>query len=413
MSSKRPSITASRDRLASLVAALGPSRTLIVALTLGLTVLWLTVAVVYGALPVTPQLRNRLGGIAAGDFMFFYPVGRMAASGRAADVYQPALLTQAARELFDPHMPELVWAYPPVTSLPLSLLGRQPPPGALCIWLSLILLLLLAVGRVFLGSWRAAPLVLLYPGSAFALFTGQITPLVTFLFAICFVYSPRSSSATGATAGLLILKPHFAPIPTLLAGLSPRRWIGLGWAAAIACSLIAMSVARFGLRPWTEFLSAARHHAGVATTTLPTARLVSLAGALHSVHLSKLGVVCQAVASLFAVFASASALRDRQSRDAISALVASAAVITITPYAFDYDLLFLSVPWLMVLHEVWESPSLARKHFWLWIVLTLLVPATYLCGLYTSVAIGGPIVLCLLGWAWLAHRRDRDAASLV
>src|SRR5262245_27904879 len=106
---------------------LGPARAMAVIVTQVLAAFWLGIALYYGVMPVGPGLTTRLGGAAPGDFMFFYPVAVLSGRGQAAGVYDPNVLTATAKTVLGPHIPELIWTYPPTMSLLLAPMGWLTP----------------------------------------------------------------------------------------------------------------------------------------------------------------------------------------------------------------------------------------------------------------------------------------------
>jgi hypothetical protein len=83
----------------------------------------------------------------------------------------------------------------------------------------------------------------------------------------------------------------------------------------------------------------------------------------------------------------------------------------VSPYALDYDLVFLLFPWLLMIRECLDDAQAALSHFWLWLAITLLVPVSYLTSLYFGQSIGGPLLLMMLGAAW--WRSGRAGAGAI
>jgi hypothetical protein len=382
--------------------ALGRWRSLACVAAIVLAGLWLTLATLFGVVPVGPGLTNRLGGVAPGDFMFFYPAGVLAGRGDAAAVYEPAALTNAAKGVFGPRVPELVWAYPPTMSLPLAVLGQFPPGPALLLWIAVALISLTAIARVVLGTWRAAPWCLLFPGSALALFTGQFSPTLALGLAAFFALGATRPWVGGAALGLFVCKPHFGVAAAAIA-LFERRWRLVIGAVAASVALALASVIAFGGETWIAFVSAAGRHSGLITTEVPLARLVSVFGAGVTAGIGVWpSLVLHAVAAAIAAVAGIR-FWTRDEPPPLRALGLCAATLLIPPYALDYDLVFLLVPWLLMIGEARHNPARARALFWPWIGLTLLVPVSYLTQLYTGQSVAGPLLMAIVALCWRSN----------
>ncbi len=149
------------------------------------------------------------------------------------------------------------WVYPPVTLVLAAAFGWMSYPWSLAVFLGTSLAALLAA----LWPWRAEPreralliiLVLVCPATAFNLGAGQLGFLVAALVTGGVFLLPAQPELAGVLLGLLCLKPQFAPLVpvALLAG---RHFRAMAGAAFSAAWLIAMSLALFGTRVWTDWL---------------------------------------------------------------------------------------------------------------------------------------------------------------
>jgi hypothetical protein len=385
---------------------LGPARSSVVIVSAVLAVYWLGIAVYFGLVPVGPGLTNRLTGIAAGDFMYFYAAGTLAAEGRAREMYDSQALTEGAKRRLGPKIPELIWPYPPTLTVPLALLGFASPHVALAGWIGLLTGALLLVGRLTLGGWRESPLVLLFPASAFALFTGQLTSILALLVTLLFLFGRRSPAVGGIALGLLAWKPHFAVVPGLTAVFQRQRSVVIG-AVISWCALAAASVALFGLETWTAFFREGFRHAGAMGGEAPMSRFVSNfaaaytagAGATTALVFHALAAAAGSLAGLW--------LWKTGDLDSLRALGLTGAILQFTPYALDYDLIFLLLPWALMIQEARLDPEAAVRHFWPWLVLTCLVPVSYFLSIYTGRSTMGLLLLALLVVLCLRTGRPR------
>jgi hypothetical protein len=295
---------APRSPVLRVLATLGPPRALAVCVTLILCAGWLGLAVGFGVVPVGPGLKDRLGGPAAGDFMFFYSAGALAAEGRASEVYDVPTLTSTARERLGLPVPELIWPYPPTMSLAVAPFGRFPPAVALALWVGLLACAVMAVSRLALGRWLLAPIGLLCPAAGLALFAGQFSPVLAYLLAVFAARGGRSPALGGTALGLFVWKPQFIVAPAIVA-FSDRRYRLLAVAGAVGSTVVFASFAAFGLESWDRFAHAGLRHVRAIATELAWARLVSVFASAHTLGASAVIGLAQIVASV-AAFAGAS-----------------------------------------------------------------------------------------------------------
>jgi alpha-1,2-mannosyltransferase len=388
-----------RSPVLRIFLALGPPRAITVCVVLLLCAGWLGLAVGFGIVPVGPGLKDRLGGPAAGDFMFFYAAGVLTADGRAADAYDVHTLTSTARERVAVGVPELVWAYPPTMSLALAPLGRFQPMVALAVWVGLLTSSVIAISYLALGRWWLAPIGLLYPAAGLALFAGQFSPVLALLLAVFCARGWRSPVLGGAALGLFVWKPHFLAAPAIVALLDKRHRL-LAASVTFGSAVVFASVAAFGIEAWIRFADAAIRHGREISAELPWARVVSVFGGAHTFGAGVLtGLVLQAVCALLALLAGL-ALWRRAAQASMRTFGLVAATLLVPPYALDYDLVFLLFPWLLMIRESLDDPQAASSHFWLWLGLTLLVPVSYLTSLYFGHPIAGALLLAMLGTTW-------------
>ncbi len=364
-------------------------------MAVSLAALWLGVAVMYGVVPVRFPLINRIGGVTAGDFMYFYPAGVLAGHGRADEVYDLEPITAIARAALRADTPDLVWPYPPTMSLVLAPLGWLSPLAALVVWLGLTTAAMLTLGRFTLGSWSLSPAVLLFPGSALALFTGQFSPVPALLLGLMFLSLETSPGLAGVALGLFVWKPQFGVAPGL-GVLFERRWRVATVAIGTGCLVVAASVVAFGLLPWARFFALLFRHAQVLDVETPMSRFVSPFGTFHTFGIGLQGALFLHGVVAVPVIAAARQIWRSAARQSRRALGLASVTVLLSPYALDYDLMFLLLPWCLLIREACEDPGTAPKALVLWLSLTFLVPLTYMTSLYTGLSIGAPLLIAIL-----------------
>jgi hypothetical protein len=386
--------------------ALGAWKALVVIVALVLCAFWFLLAVYFGVLPSGPGLTTRIGGVAPGDFMFFYPVAVLAGGGDAEGVYDSDVLTATGRAHLGPRIPELVWPYPPTMSLPLAILGQFPPGTALALWIVTGVTALLAISRLILGSWAIGLVVLLFPGTGFGLFTGQFTLHLSFLLGMALLYGTARPVTSGVALGLLTWKPHFAVVPFLaLLFRAPRLTATVGLLTAAAMIVVSLMV--FGLAPWLIFAEQGFRHSQVVYEEAPITRFITVFGAAFSFGTSPaVAMALHAAGALIAILGGTWLwFHARQlSIRILGVLVAS---LQITPYALDYDLGFLVLPWLLILRESQDDSVRARGLLLPWLTLTAIIPVTYISMISMRRSVAAPILLALLALLCWQARPDR------
>jgi alpha-1,2-mannosyltransferase len=385
---------------------LGAVRALTVIVTLMFSAIWAGEVVYYGVIPVRHGLYSRVGGVAAIDFQFFYSAATFIHEGRPDRVYDSTAVTARAEELLQRKMLKLVWAYPPPTSMVLWPLGGLPPRTALLTWIAALLVSLLALGRVASGAWRYAWLVLLFPGAGMVLLTGQFTAFVAPFLAAAFLYFDSRPALSGGLFGALVLKPQFALAVPLYA-IIRRRWAFVAAAGVVATLACVGSLAWFGAPTWAAFVRQALDRSTSLKSEAPMFRFVSVFATLVMLGMNQRLALLLHMAGAVLVGMLAFDLAANGRRASSRAMAFCAATILLSPYALDYDLILLGLPWLLLLREACQEPGLARETLWRWLALTWLVPISYLTSLFIGRPIAGPLLWVYLAAFWAAERHQR------
>lgn len=357
------------------------------------------------------------------DFSDLYAVGRMALHGAAGEAYdfaklQAELLAETGREVFLP------WAYPPAYDLiaaPLALLG---PGAAYALFIGASLALYLVVMRALAGEGFARALLVAAPVIPVNIFTGQNGLLVAALAGLFALgWRGRNDRQSGLALGLLALKPHLAVGLGLLA-LAGGRWRSLGLAALTAAVLALAATLAFGPGIWAAFLAAARGSSiYLSEGRFPLWRMLSVYASLRTglglsatAALVGQGTVLVGVAGL----ASWAARRLPPAEAAGLMLVATLAV---SPYSYDYDMALAGPAAALLLPAIvarsgplLQVPMVAA--IWFCSLLGWLIP---LRGTFAGVegapeglhylAFGGPVLLILLAGLAMLLRRAPDRAA--
>jgi hypothetical protein len=277
------------------------------------------------------------------DFLNFWTGGRLAFSGRVAEIYDLQAYEAAVQGFFAPMQHFMNFSYPPHT-LPLLLpVGALPHPLAAALWVlfGLVAFVLAALGWPIPANRRALiVVVLLSPVAILNAAIGQAGSLLALAFVAGFRLLPRRAVGAGVLFGLLTVKPHLGlliPIALVLR----RAWTAIAAAAATTIALIALSLLLYGVEPWQAFFAntvvyqkrVVIEMVGFYTTMMysPYALFWWLGfdtGPAMTVHV--------AVALPVAILALA-AVRRTHDAPLATAIIAFAAVI-VPPYSLCYDL---------------------------------------------------------------------------
>ena len=294
------------------------------------------------------------GTVAGSDFLGFYSASVLAGQGRAVEAYDPGAFHGVQKAVAGAEVEPLTWPYPPTafflvwpwawfsytTALGLWLVGS----GALFVWA------FLRMERI--GQDRLLPLaVAAFPAFYLNWTHGQNGAWNTALLALGASCMSRRPVAAGLCWSFLACKPQMA-LPLVLVLLLARRWRTLAAWTAGTVVWAGLAWAVWGAESWEAWrgmmaLTVDWMEKGLLTfDKIPTAyAAVRLAGGGH--------VAAQAGHGLFIAGALWVVRRVEWGKlDGWGcAAVAAPGVFLLSPYAWDYDLLILSVPLVWLARE--------------------------------------------------------------
>lgn len=300
-------------------------------------------AVAYAA--TVRDLVDFRGQSAGADFITFWAASYLGLSGRPQDAYDVSLIAAAERIAVPAGENVFAWFYPPPFFLAILPLALLPYLVALFAFvLTTLTACLVSLGRV-LRRWDAAWLVAAFPGIWVCLAHGQTGFLTAALAGGGLMLLPRRPVLAGALIGLLAaFKPQLAvlfPIALVAGG----SWVALLAAALTTVGAFAVSIAVLGLPTlfaWLHSVQVARAALEVGAlpwaknpSTFAAARLLGVpVEAAYAIH----GAV--AVAAVIAVWV----VWRRKATPQLKGAMLMTATFLATPYAFDYDLVWLAFP---------------------------------------------------------------------
>jgi hypothetical protein len=310
----------------------------------------------------------------ARDFINFWAGGRLALSGRVAEIYHLDAYEAAVHGFFAPMQRFMNFSYPP-HALPLLLpVGALPHPLAAALWIAagLFAFVVAALGWPIPADRRALIVVLLLsPAAILNAVLGQAGTIFALVFVAGFWLLPRRPVGAGVLFGLLTVKPHLGLLIPLALVLR-RAWLTIAAATLTTLALVAFSILFYGVEPWQAFF---------ANTVVYQKRVViEMVGFYTTMMYSPyaffwwLGFGTAAAMTLHIAIALPVALLAlaafRRTTDAplATALLALAAVI-VPPYSLCYD---LAIPAAALAHwlvhrtaPLNQSTRIALAAFWI------------------------------------------------
>jgi hypothetical protein len=328
--------------------------------------LWM--AVVNGVILWNTRVQIRQG---YGDFASFYTAGTLVRRGLGAELYNPAAQWKVQQEFsaeVKTRRGPLPYIRPPFEALLFSLFAAWPYAAALLIWTGFKLLLLAAIPLVLIRTncwtepfprWTVGLLMLGTFPEFMDLLMGQDAVLLTILFAIVFWQLERGKDlGAGVTLGLALFKFQLALPFVLILWISGRKRVLQGIAGSGA-AVIAVSAVMVG---WKSFLQYPAYllalNRGKGAGMIWAEQQINLRGLLtlfvgRSPYPGHIHWLLAPVGGAAIVYAG---LTWRRVGDRLLAEgFGLALIITIgtSYYAYDYDLLLLAVPLLVM----WSRPA--------------------------------------------------------
>ena len=293
------------------------------------------------------------------DYILYYNSGKLAASGNAADIFNVPKLQGMMKEEMGTQVPwDLQWFYPPTLLLMLTaVLSRLP------FYVSLLLWMVLTLGLAFLAIYLLLPkrkilafLTLGFPGVMFTFRWGQNSFLSTSFLAFGLYFMQENPVLAGLMFGLLTYKPQLAFFPFLLL-LTAREWKTLFWSIIFTLATIGTSILAFGLDVWKAFIN---NFVFVSPTLMTTIwqKASHIQPTLYT-SLRLFGLNEQsAKLLLIPVFIFAWILCTwvwkNTDRVSLKGSVLVLAVFSFLPYFSEYDLMELSIPFVLIAYDFLE-----------------------------------------------------------
>lgn len=338
------------------------------------------------------------------DLFVFWGASHFALTEQALDAYNITAFSNGLRGMLPNwHALSFGWFYPPtfyLVILPLALLSYF---HAYLVFMLVTLGCFIAVFRHIVRGWESLLCLAAFSGLWFNLFRGQNGYLTAALAGAALINLERRPISAGVFIGLLSIKPHLAVLfPFALIAIG--AWRTFFTAVIVALAFMSVSTAVLGLgtfAAWLQSIGQARMWTEVGV--VPWSAMPTIFSFLRL-----LGVpVMLAYMGHFFVAASAIVVMWKVWRHSTSWPLRGAALTTATllvsPYLFDYDLVWLALPIAWLARLGFEGGWLSGERevlvaVWLLPLLDILVTKVI------PLQIGPWVLLTLL---WMILRRTR------
>lgn len=295
------------------------------------------------------------------DFVNLWGGGHFLRESGAGRIYDVDAYRDYIASLFGVVKPHN-YSYPPVTFPIAELFSFLPYGVALAAWLAGTgALFVWAVRSWWPHEWHSPWLALLTPAALMNIWAGHYGFLIGALFLLGWQrLGERKEAEAGGWFGLMLVKPHLALLVPLVL-LIRRQWPAIAAGAIAGAVLMLATIIAYGLDPWADWLirgggkqlsliDAGGSFYGYMSTSAATA-VLRFSDSMPAALAAQAILAATAIAGL--VVASL-----RRTRIPDLAMLAATATFLVLPYAFNYDLMVVTVAAL----RLWVDPDASRSH---------------------------------------------------
>ena len=349
------------------------------------------------------------------DFVTFWAASKVALTRGPAAIFSLDELYPVEKEVIGAAVSPKHWNYPPTFLLMVLPLALLPYAASFICWLALTGSGFIYVIRRIIPQNPLSWLVLVFPGTVHNFLYGQNGFLSAAFLGGGLLLAERYPFAGGCLLGLLSYKPQLAwLIPLALA--AGRYWKALLGAVVSAAALALASLLVLGSGVWIAFFKNLPQAAGLMKRPdfwgkMPT---VLAAARLEGVS-QEMAAAMQGVAIIAALLTVGWVWRRRTPLP-VRGSVLAVAIFLATPFAFDYDLAILALPFAWLGWEAYSHDSKFQEIFLLlaWCLLgwaTLRAPWMPLAALNFPLRLMVLAALLLLGLYQAARHWPKTAAG--
>ena len=292
----------------------------------------------------------------ARDYIAFWSASHLALSGHPELAYNSKILHETSKTAVH-NAPNFHWLYPPTYQaiiLPIALLDYKL---SFFIFISISFL---ALFTATIKSINNIPIIiaLAFPAIYSVIYYGQNSFLTTALTILALINIERRAILSGITLGLLTIKPHMA-IVLIIALIAGRHWRALITTLLSSITLAYLSYLVLGSAVWVKFFEIPKVAAHLLenhllswnsmTSIFVSAKILGASNLLaYTTHFIFSAIMLIIMITTW-----------RKSNDiGLKSSIATLSTLTFSPYMFDYELIFLSIPLVfLTAHSI--------KHGWL------------------------------------------------
>lgn len=314
------------------------------------------------------------------DFLNMWMGARAALTGHTHILFDTHRYNALVHQLFSPDVPWHNWSYPPHILLLIWPFGLFPYLWGYALWIAAGLGVLLWVAGGMRLKQRAMVFLLLAPCTLLNIATGQNGFFTGALLVGALSSWDERPLLAGLLFGLMTIKPQLILLVPLVLVLT-RRWRVLAAMIASAAVLGAASALIWGPQVWRDYLGytvplqsyVMTHGPTMMQAMMPTpymnARLLGLSA--DAAMLVQLPVSALAMSAVIWTY-------WRRRDPLLSMAMLFAASLLFTPYAFDYDMMGLTVV-LAWLHLKTDGDAIDRTFILaLWVLPIAMIPLGFL-----------------------------------
>lgn len=279
-----------------------------------------------------------------GDFIIFWGAAKLAAAGQAVQAWAEPVLTAMQRTAVPRVSTGMIWVYPPTNLLLVAPLGWLSYGVGWFAWWMSTGALYLGMVRAFSPSRWALIFGAAFPGAFISVYCGQNGFVSAALLGLGFLWLDRRPVLAGVMIGLMAFKPQLAILtPFLLA--ATGRWKSFVSAGVTAVAFVGLATAVYGVESWEAFFGVLPHVQDVVVNrNVPVFRMPSFfVTATWLGAPREWGLIIWALTALPIAAATVWAWRTRAPH-LLKVGLAGAAVLLVTPYSWNYDLVVLAIP---------------------------------------------------------------------
>lgn len=298
-----------------------------------------------GWIALSTDFVDRSGKPLGYDFITFWAASDLALHGHAGDVFDPVKIFAAQQRAIAANESVYLWHYPPVFLLFVLPLALVPYLVSCTLFVGTTLAIYIAYMKRLVDSRHTIWVLLAFPAVFVNLMHGQNGFMTATLIAAGCLALERRPILAGILIGALCYKPHFGLLFPLVL-LAGRYWIAFASAAVTAAVICGAATLVFGIEGWVGFvdnLSLTRHVLEMGF--LPWHKMPTLFASLRMLDFGlPAAYAAQFLGAAAATLITVHVWYRRLGTFELRAALLSVALLLISPYSFDYDLVILALP---------------------------------------------------------------------